>query len=484
MNIWLINPQKFYSRIIASLYSYGIHASYVCSESDLHLPHDCIRHSEWDAYIGRAPQGITPSPPNLTLIDSLISIEPLLFQMFDRLNYIRLPVQTLRRIYYRYVSMWSAIIAKSRPDVILFHATPHLAYDYVLYSIAKVLGIRTLIVERTYLPDRMILMTSLDDMPKPSGEDLMAVSPRKTDHSGPNYYDARNRYFQDHRRRQLTRRDLIRDSFRRILLFILQVARRPHEMLKPYRCSMYAISGRFPTRLTFLWRDMLDSIHLYRLRHLYESHTSPADLECTNYVYFPLQFQPERTSIPMGLQFADQLLALELLANSLPDGWLIYVKEHPRQFLDNAVRGVLGRNREFYEALFRLHPDRIRLIPTNTPSSTLIQHARYVATVGGTAGWEAVRSGVQALVFGATWYMHAPGVYRVNSDAECRYVLNQIHRGAIMDRALVESYTAWLHDKASFPGYMTSVFEKLSSLLPADNADSYALAITHAVNKS
>lgn len=379
---------------------------------------------------------------------------------------------------------WTILSTKSRPDVILFHATPHLAYDYVLYSIAKVLGIRTLIVERTYLPDRMIIMKSLDDMPKPSSEDLSSVQPKKINHSGPNYYDARNRYFQDPRRRQLTRRDLIRDSIRRILLFILQVARRPHEMLKPYRCSMYAISGRFPTRIEFLFRDMLDSIHLYRLRHLYESHTSPADLECVNYVYFPLQFQPERTSIPMGLKFADQLSALELVANSLPKGWLIYVKEHPRQFLDNAVRGRLGRSLEFYNSLFDIHPDRVRLIPTNTPSSTLIQHARYVATVGGTAGWEAVRSGIQALVFGATWYMHAPGVYRVNSDTECQYALNQIHRGATMSRAPVESYTAWLHDKASFSGYMTNVFEKMSSLTSNENADSYALAITHAVNKS
>lgn len=47
-----------------------------------------------------------------------------------------------------------------------------------------------------------------------------------------------------------------------------------------------------------------------------------------NFVYFALHYEPERTTVPDGRLFGFQLYAIRMLAEALPVGWRIYVKEH------------------------------------------------------------------------------------------------------------------------------------------------------------
>jgi hypothetical protein len=68
------------------------------------------------------------------------------------------------------------------------------------------------------------------------------------------------------------------------------------------------------------------------------------------YLFVALMYQPERTSCPEGDIFADQYLMIEWLSSCLPEGWLIYVKEHPSQFLFHVDQ---TRNEWFYSDLMK-----------------------------------------------------------------------------------------------------------------------------------
>ena len=124
----------------------------------------------------------------------------------------------------------------------------------------------------------------------------------------------------------------------------------------------------------------------------------------TEYIYFPLHLQPEMTTDVLGEEYADQLLAIETLRNIIPDDLEIYVKENPKQ------TGLM-RSDVFFKRLEKI--PNTRLLSRDTSSFELIKNAKAVATITGTAGWEALRIGKPVIVFGNIFWNHLPGAFHI-----------------------------------------------------------------------
>jgi hypothetical protein len=134
------------------------------------------------------------------------------------------------------------------------------------------------------------------------------------------------------------------------------------------------------------------------------------------YVYFPLHLQPELTTSTLGDKYADQLLAIEHLSKLLPPGWFIYLKENP-------IQTEFMRGRFFWERI-KILPN-VKFVPIETNTHQLIQHSQFVATITGTAGWEAITGGKNVLVFGRPWYLTLPGVFRYQDGVSLDTLVNQ-----------------------------------------------------------
>src|SRR3989338_2152553 len=145
------------------------------------------------------------------------------------------------------------------------------------------------------------------------------------------------------------------------------------------------------------------------------------------YVYFPLQYQPELTTSPLGGVFVDQLLAIKILAAALPNGWQVYVKEHPAQLGVHGGNETAGRWLGYYKTIAAI--PHVRLVPINTNTFALGDHAKATATMTGTAAWEAIMRGKPAIVFGYPWFQHAPGILRAESVEDCRRAFDKIASG-------------------------------------------------------
>lgn len=121
-----------------------------------------------------------------------------------------------------------------------------------------------------------------------------------------------------------------------------------------------------------------------------------------NFVYFPLHLQPEMTTSTLGGIYVDQVLAIEHLHEKLPKGWRIVIKENPKQTFQ--YRPV-----SFFKRIQSL--SNVDFVGLKANSKLLIKHSKVVATITGTAGWEAIRLQTPVIIFGRAWYENFVGVH-------------------------------------------------------------------------
>ena len=283
---------------------------------------------------------------------------------------------------------------------VLFFNVPHLSYDTALYHMARAMGLETLIVTQSLFPGKFFSMRrpqaygslreSADDAPPMTieqGKELdlfyMSAVGQERGETG-----------------RITLRGLLQ-------LFAHVLMKRPFSALNPVYwwktiSRMRKIYGGLPK-----WRDPFAQFFhdnsLAYFEHILQFEEADVDFG-KRFVYFAMQMQPEMTTSSLGGKYVDQALAIEHLAALLPEDVMIYVKDNPKQRA--AMRGPM-----FFHRLARI--PNVQIVPSFTSTHALTDNSLFVATITGTVGWEAVRKGKRALIFGNAWYRDFPGVVRM-----------------------------------------------------------------------
>ncbi len=152
-----------------------------------------------------------------------------------------------------------------------------------------------------------------------------------------------------------------------------------------------------------VWRTALDPLtNQFRARKI-KKYCKPVDFD-RKYVYYPLHYQPEASTIVCAQKYEKQLYIIDSLAKSLPADTMLYVKEH-------YVR--LGcRDISFYEELKKF-PNVVMVSPFENPFA-LMRNAQCVVTLTGTAGWEALLMRKPVIVLGEVYFKNAPGAIKLD----------------------------------------------------------------------
>lgn len=123
------------------------------------------------------------------------------------------------------------------------------------------------------------------------------------------------------------------------------------------------------------------------------------------YFVYPLQFHPESSTSVDGPAFTHELSNILGIAQNLPFGYSLYVKDH---------RHAAGRQPlSFYEKVAHL-PNAV-LVHPDYHTKTLLRHARAVVCVTSTMGYEALVLGKPVFLLGHPFYEFFPGCVRVPS---------------------------------------------------------------------
>lgn len=190
---------------------------------------------------------------------------------------------------------------------------------------------------------------------------------------------------------------------------------------------------KFASSLMVSKRERVDGyVYISKLWRYYRRCASPADYS-TPYIYYPLHQEPE-ASIMTRNWMGNQLYIIQLLSESLPEGWKLYVKEHPSTF--NVYERPGGRyfykNISYYRApRFYSQIQRFKnteLISMKETSYDLMEHARAVASICGTALMEAVVRHKPILVFGKEllWLERLKEAHVVCTSSEVRAAMAKI----------------------------------------------------------
>lgn len=288
-------------------------------------------------------------------------------------------------------------------DTIVFFEIPHLAIDYALYVVSKKIGAKTLILSQK-IPNKIFSMWNIEDFGNLEFDTKLNLIPEN------DQVDV-NLFYMDANWQKKSLRG--RFNSWKLLILLRNIAyKQPKLLTAPF--SLFDVIKRTAKVVRGLpyWRDFTkfsySEAQLRYFERLCEFESNEVNLDAP-FVYVPLHLQPEMTTSSLGGKFVDQALLIESLSKVLPDGWRIYVKENPKQSSYDRDSSFFRRIRELYNVAW---------VPADTDTNVLSAKAKIVATVSGVAGWEAIKLGTPALIFGVTWYTSMPGIFKFHNHID------------------------------------------------------------------
>ena len=395
------------------------------------------------------------------------------------------------RLFDMYVRYWSGVLDFFKPDVIVSPVSPHLIYDYVLYSLCKLRKIKTIMFVQTSIDGWIYPVEHFEVGSKSinSAYEKIKNSAKKNKYKGFNLSDDAvthleklsgdyNKALPFYMKKQFEQKKLGTYTFKKIvknpndISNIMQKAKhlftRGHYIKQRHK----KIEESEMKGLEYMLGKLEGINKKNRLRSYYKKLEQEVDFE-RPYIYFPLHYQPENTTSPVGESYANQFLIIDLLSKCMPKDWILYVKEHSSQW-HMLMHGECSRTTDFYNDV-ALMPNA-KLIPLSASNFDLIDNSKAVVTVTGTTGWEAVVRGVPALIFGHAWYKNCEGVFYTPTEEKCREVLSNIQSGYKVDKKLVRLFVNILEQNC-IKAYVDLAYKNVANISYEENITALAQTI-------
>jgi len=303
----------------------------------------------------------------------------------------------LTELYYRrYLTYWVKRIQNEKIVLVIAPVAPHRIFDVSLYEACKLESIKYVSITHSVIKTRFLiddyirtdsgLYKNIKNIEKNIDDELLNIICK-----------CRGEY-------NLAIPKYEKNNIKEARLFYLNKIKKIKKLNKFWtnlKNTNHIINGGGLNAFQFVSYQFRKELELKFLKIKYNRLTKKVDLFKTKYVYFPLMYQPEETSYPTGGYFNNQLLIADMLTSTLNKDTKIVIKEHPSQF-NRALYGDLARLPSFYNAL--ASNKNIIFCPMSYNQFDLIDNSEMVATISGTAGFEAYCRGKKVTHFGKSWF--------------------------------------------------------------------------------
>lgn len=447
LNIVVIGiNDRFFLEFAKELVARGASVRTIVSSSEMY---DLVKDTFRDSPVYRDIDFLTPKFisrlkfDKYALSESLIhehsKLENLFLDISDRFCYFPLSVRERKNIYVKNLLFWFLFFKENYINCVFFNNSPHFGYDNVVYTMAKRFEVKTLYTERTFIKNRVLLKSDYERYYRiPENYKKNCTINELIKSMDQNIYKGIFAESSWLKASQEINKDVLSDLGKREKFntnnygaCILLKAERMKSILvnkkifvlfkrlfkRECPSAMYMNGDSFNALRIFLlnWNDKKNVRKMFRY---YSNNVSQVDYN-KKYVFFAMHFQPERTTLPLGGAFHEQFNAINILSKSIPTDWVIYVKEHPRQFTQRRLilKHKHFRNTSDYRKILSLK--NVALISEYEDVDRLIKHAQFSATISGTVGWQSLLQKKPCVLFGNPWYSPCESCFVVKSIDEC-----------------------------------------------------------------
>jgi hypothetical protein len=334
----------------------------------------------------------------------------LFFSSYDRVQPFPNSYNHIKNIYLFQLNYFNNILQKYKINKIFFLNTPHYPAQLSLYIVSKLLNIKIIIQQRSDINSLYFLRGDLIDFNYTYQVNLKSKNLllKINDYFNNKHYQSI--YITLGKNKNSIVNKYYHSLFGRIKLFFINVLKIFYIDI----CARFLSLNKKDINYSSVWGNqskpfyMITLIKIKRILSLFKQYKflksveiSP-DLEC-DYIFFALHFQPERSTLPEGDIFNDQLLAIRILSKSIPENYRIYIKEHPRQ-LDYypQLSKTHFRSVDYYYQINKL--PNVFFVPIFENIDNLISNAKFVSTITGSIGIDAIKKNIPAIIFSNTWY--------------------------------------------------------------------------------
>ena len=361
--------------------------------------------------------------------------------------------ETRRGMFIRHCSFWSGYLKINKISHIVFNGVPHEVYTFVLLKLAKVFGISTLILH----PEKT-------GIPRKSDGIYYGLYPQKTMHQNVFYvsenledigiwkYSAQIKDSAESLGIELSFGDPLTTTFERFQ----DLASQPSNIIRSTSAVKFISEvtkvSKHPRELFNFSRRAIKS----NFQKNVHSRIASAARNNPNTVIYFLPYQPEESSSPRAGIFVEQLLAVRSVADCLPNGWILRVREHPDQYGRRRPRA-----RGFLQEISRI--PNVSIVPFDETVSESFSDVRAAVGVSGTSCVEAWLRKIPVLIFGDMFLKKAPGAFFIKTQSDIRTALAQIQIGYEFKQIEVDDFISWTSSN-SYVGALQRIDSNISDL--------------------
>lgn len=305
---------------------------------------------------------------------------------------------------YKLISYCHDILIKTKPDLVSFNVTPHDPVAYLLYSLCRYFGIKTVIYHKAIFFNSVILCENVGN------QNELLIKTKNMRYS--------NKHSQDYAE------DIISS---------LMTPAAPKYMFT--QKSQYGnVLKRFKEQVVKKGNPLKHIVKQLKREAIANDYNRHIDVHSIKQIdklvnagkkllFFPLHFQPEHTTLPNGGIYAQQWLVVEWLIKCTSKDYIILVKEHPTQMI--YPFNPLVRGKELYTALKGID-DRVKLVATNVLSRDIIERSTAVVTISGTITFESIFLGKNVAVFGDSPGIGLHGVFVTDTISKLKQFISML----------------------------------------------------------